>query len=66
MNSAKVSEVIGGEDGEKPETGLWIGVSVMANTVGRLTEGFYDTASHRSQQESQHKTVYQKETTLPK
>ena len=32
----------------------------------RLTEGFYDTASHRSQQVSQHPTVYQKETALPK
>ena len=30
------------------------------------TEGFYDTASHRSQQVSQHQAVYQKETTLPK
>ena len=30
------------------------------------TEGFYDTASRRSQQASQHQTVYQKETTLPK
>ena len=34
--------------------------------LSRTTEGFYDTASHRSQQASQHKTVYQKETTLPK
>ena len=32
----------------------------------RLTEGFYDTASHRSQQASQLPTVYKKETTLPK
>ena len=32
----------------------------------RTTEGFYDTASHRSQQASQHQTVYQKETMLPK
>ena len=32
----------------------------------RTTEGFYDTASHRSQQASQHQTVYQKDTTLPK
>ena len=32
----------------------------------RLTEGFYDTASHRSQQASQHQLVYQKEITLPK
>ena len=30
------------------------------------TEGFYDTASLRSQQVSQHPTVYQKETALPK
>ena len=30
------------------------------------TERFYDTASHRSQQASQHQPVYQKETTLPK
>ena len=30
------------------------------------TEGFYDTASHRSQQVSQHQSVYQKETALPK
>ena len=30
------------------------------------TEGFYDTASLRSQQASQHQTVYQKENTLPK
>ncbi len=29
-------------------------------------EGCFYTASHRSQQASQHKTVYQKETTLPK
>ena len=35
-------------------------------SVGRTTEGFYDTASHRSQQASQHQSVYQKETTLPK
>ena len=33
---------------------------------GRTTEGFYDTASHRSQQASQHQSVYQKEKTLPK
>ena len=31
-----------------------------------LTEGFYDTASLRSQKASQHQIVYQKETTLPK
>ena len=35
-------------------------------TLGHTTEGFYDTASHRSQQTSQHQTVYQKEITLPK
>ena len=35
-------------------------------SVGRVTEGFYDTASHRSQQASQHQTAYQKESTLPK
>ena len=34
--------------------------------LGPTTEGFYDTASLRSQKASQHKTVYQKETTLPK
>ena len=35
-------------------------------TVGRTTEGIYDTASLRSQKASQHKTVYQEEATLPK
>ena len=34
--------------------------------LSRLTEGFYDTASLRSQKASQHTSVYQKETTLPK
>ena len=34
--------------------------------LGRPTEGFYDTASLRSQQASQLRLVYQKETTLPK
>ena len=32
----------------------------------RTTEGFYDTASRRSQQASQHQAVYQKKPTLPK
>ena len=31
-----------------------------------ITEGFYDTASLRSQKSSQYRRVYQKETTLPK
>ena len=41
--------------------GVWL-MSCLSPT----TEGFYDTASHRSQQASQHSIVYQKETTLPK
>ena len=36
------------------------------NSTGRTTEGFYDTASLRSQKSSQHKIVYQKENALPK
>ena len=46
--------------------------SRSTNSIGRLTEGFYDTkgfydtASLGSQQASQHKTVYQKNITLPK
>ena len=35
-------------------------------TVGRTTEGFYDTASLRRQKASQHQSVYQKQTALPK
>ena len=36
------------------------------NSVGRLTEGFYDTASHRSQQASQHKNSLPKRTHVAK
>ena len=38
----------------------------IVDSLGPLTEGFYDTASLRSQEMSQHGTVYQKEITLPK
>ena len=38
----------------------------MALDLCRTTEGFYDTASLRSQQTSQLQSVYQKEITLPK
>ena len=44
---------------------LWETVCTIFD-LGPTTEGFYDTASHRSQQVSQHPTVYQKETALPK
>jgi len=37
-----------------------------AEGLGRTTEGFYDTASHPSQQASQHRTVYQRKAPLPK
>ena len=40
-------------------------VATFANSRSSpTTEGFYDTASHRSQQTWQHQTVYQKDTTL--
>ena len=43
------------------------GFSVQESRMScRTTEGFYDTASRRSQKPSQHNSVYQKEPTLPK
>ena len=45
---------------------LRYGSGAVAIRFVRTTEGFYDTASLRSQLASQHQTVYQKESRLPK
>ena len=45
---------------------IWIDQGLPSDDLRHITEGFYDTASLRSQQASQHRPVYQKEITLPK